>query len=592
MIHKISQHCLLFVYLMIATFLSAGCAFFSSNSSSSQKPYYEQLNLIKLTLNSDEQPLKQKEAKHYIANVYISSNDPKIILGNYMQTTASSSVLLDSNYSFKDRIERYSTVNPQNQLLPFTIYFAVNNTQRSCQILLKTLQDKRGKPQVVPVSFLNDFNANGVNLGQQVPCFNDPDYSLVASNSSNVIILQRTKFSQYKLRCEFFNDVLSLQTNSLNFYIADKTVDGLENLNVMHSVPILGDNTYGSRMYTKTSIDDITQICEDTLRYHDNSRNTRLVRIRAISKNSDENLDNIPLDIFSFSKNSYKKIDNIVVLGDSISDNGNLYNMSFDFAPNRNSWYEGRFTNGPVWADYLSQNMKVNMVDLAIGGVKTTNQMFVEKMDIIQLMLFSPYSQINYIPFYIRQDLHKTLFFVTIGGNDIFSVEGLPSAKAYQKIDKTIDNYELIVRKMLDFGAENIILVEVPELGKLPHYHNKGGAVISMSNYSNYYNGKMQLMRDKIYKEFKDKGIKIFVYHLVEFLNKDFKAQNIPISCLNVTEFNDEEKTDVDYTSKQGDFIKGCPDTIYWDDIHPTTYVHKKVAADLYRFILTHWYLI
>lgn len=592
MIDKISQHCLLVVYLMIATFISTGCAFFSSSNNSSQKPYYEQLNLIKLTLNSDEQPLKQKEAKHYISNVYISSNDPKIILGNYMQTTASSSVLLDSNYSFKDKIERYSTVNPQNQLLPFTIYFAVNNTQRSCQILLKTLKDKRGKPQVVPVSFLNDFNDNGVNLGQQVPCFNDPDYSLVVSNSSNVIILQHTKFSHYKLRCEFFNDALSLQANSLNFYIADKTVDGLESLNVMHSVPILGNNTYGSRMYTKTSIDDITQICEDTLRYHDNSRNTRLVRVRAISKNSDESLDNIPLDIFSFSKNSYKKIDNIVVLGDSISDNGNLYNMSFDFAPNRNSWYEGRFTNGPIWADYLSQNMKVNMVDLAIGGVKTTNQMLIEKMDIIQLMLFSPYSQINYIPFYIRQDLHKTLFFVTIGGNDVFSVDGLPPAKAYQKIDKTIDNYELTVRKMIDFGAENIILIEVPELGKLPHYHNKGGAIISMTNYSNYYNGKMQIMRDKLYKEFKEKGVKIFVYHLVEYLQKDFKAQNIPISCLNVTEFNDEEKTDVDYTSKQGDFIKGCPDTMYWDDIHPTTYVHKKVAADIYKFILTHWYLI
>jgi thermolabile hemolysin len=592
MIEKISQHCLLVVYLVMTTFLSTGCAFFSFSSNSSQKPYYEQLNLIKLTLNSDEQPLTQKEAKHYISNVYISSNDPKIILGNYMQTTASSSVLLDSNYSFKDKIERYSTVNPQNQLLPFTIYFAVNNTQRSCQILLKTLKDKRGKTQVVPVSFLNDFNDNGVNLGQQVPCFNDPDYSLVASNSSNVIILQHTKFSPYKLRCEFFNDALSLQANSLNFYIAEKTVDGLESLNVMHSVPILGNNTYGSRMYTKTSIDDITQICEDTLRYHDNSRNTKLVRVRAISKNSDESLDNIPLDIFSFSKNSYKKIDNIVVLGDSISDNGNLYNMSFDFVPNRNSWYEGRFTNGPVWADYLSQNMKVNNVDLAIGGVKTTNQMLIEKMDIIQLMLFSPYSQINYIPFYIRQDLRKTLFFVTIGGNDIFSVDELPPAKAYQKLDKTIDNYELTVRKMIDFGAENIILIEVPELGKLPHYHNKGGAVISMTNYSNYYNGKMQLMRDKIYKEFKEKGVKIFVYHLVEYLQKNFKAQNIPISCLNVTEFNDEEKTDVDYTSKQGDFIKGCPDTIYWDDIHPTTYVHKKVAADIYRFILTHWYLI
>lgn len=579
------------IFLLLCLMVNTGCAYFSTNPV--QKTYYEQLNLIKLTLNSDAQPMyKGQSNKEYISNVYISSNDPKIILGNYMQTTASSSVLLDNKYSFKDRIERYSTVNPQNQLLPFTIYFSINNSQKSCQILLKTLQDKRGKSQVVPVSYLNDFNDNGVNLEQQVPCFNDPDYSLVATNNSNVIILQKTKWSKYQLRCEYFNDGLSLQANSLNFYIADKTIDGVENINVMHSVPILGDSTYGSRLFTKNSMEEISQICQDTIKYHDNSKNTVLAKVRALSLNRDEDLDNIPLDIYSFAKNNYKKIDTLVVLGDSISDNGNLYNMSFNFAPNKSSWYEGRFTNGPVWADYLAQSMRVNLIDLAIGGAKTNNQMIKEKLDIVELMIFSPYSQINYIPFYVRNDAHKTLFFITLGGNDLFDVERTPAAKAYQKIDKIVDNYELSLRKLLDFGAENIIMVEVPELGRLPHYHDYPQTSVIMINYTQYFNKKLSVLRDKISKEYKDKGVKIFVYHLVDYLNKDLRAQNVAISCLNVTEFNDNAKTDVDYTSKQGGFMRGCTDTIYWDDIHPTTYTHKKVSQDLYHFILSHWYLI
>src|SRR4029079_65507 len=46
-------------------------------------------------------------------------------------------------------------------------------------------------------------------------------------------------------------------------------------------------------------------------------------------------------------------ITKIVILGDSLSDNGNVFKLLFKIIPKCPPYYEGRFTNGPVWAEYF-----------------------------------------------------------------------------------------------------------------------------------------------------------------------------------------------------------------------------------------------
>src|SRR5690606_33362232 len=69
----------------------------------------------------------------------------------------------------------------------------------------------------------------------------------------------------------------------------------------------------------------------------------------------------------------------LVVFGDSLSDMGNIAQASVDIFPGR-YYYNGRFSNGPVWVESLSVGLGLGELqrstagggDFAYGGAKTT----------------------------------------------------------------------------------------------------------------------------------------------------------------------------------------------------------------------------
>ncbi len=67
--------------------------------------------------------------------------------------------------------------------------------------------------------------------------------------------------------------------------------------------------------------------------------------------------------------------DSIVAFGDSLMDNGNLYGMTGGAMPPSPPYWEGRFSNGPVWVEYLADSMGLSdqLYDFAVGGSTTAN---------------------------------------------------------------------------------------------------------------------------------------------------------------------------------------------------------------------------
>src|SRR3954468_4438171 len=57
----------------------------------------------------------------------------------------------------------------------------------------------------------------------------------------------------------------------------------------------------------------------------------------------------------------------IVVFGDSLSDTGNVNNQTFGISPG-SGYYEGRFSNGPVWVEGLATNLGVAAPTYSRGG--------------------------------------------------------------------------------------------------------------------------------------------------------------------------------------------------------------------------------
>lgn len=64
--------------------------------------------------------------------------------------------------------------------------------------------------------------------------------------------------------------------------------------------------------------------------------------------------------LFSFmlpTKASAVSFDQLYVFGDSLSDTGNIYNATSQTYPPSPPYYDGRFSNGPIWVDYLGDQL-------------------------------------------------------------------------------------------------------------------------------------------------------------------------------------------------------------------------------------------
>ena len=65
---------------------------------------------------------------------------------------------------------------------------------------------------------------------------------------------------------------------------------------------------------------------------------------------------------------SASSFSSVIVYGDSLSDNGNLYALSGDTYPPSPPYYDGRFSNGPVAVEQLAADLGVPLYDFAVAG--------------------------------------------------------------------------------------------------------------------------------------------------------------------------------------------------------------------------------
>ncbi|KAF9109545.1 hypothetical protein BGX30_008365, partial [Mortierella sp. GBA39] len=65
------------------------------------------------------------------------------------------------------------------------------------------------------------------------------------------------------------------------------------------------------------------------------------------------------------------RIKSLVVFGDSFSDTGNVLEISKHTWPLPAFYPGGRFSGGPVWADYVAKDRRLNLTNFAYGGATT-----------------------------------------------------------------------------------------------------------------------------------------------------------------------------------------------------------------------------
>ncbi len=243
----------------------------------------------------------------------------------------------------------------------------------------------------------------------------------------------------------------------------------------------------------------------------------------------------------------------VVVYGDSLSDNGNLFG-AIDYPPP--PYWNGRFSNGPVAVEQLAGDLGVGLTDWAWGGATSGIGNVVDGGDEQNLGLLGlPGMTTSYaltVGSITPQMAAGSLFMVWGGAND-FSSNGL----TMQTADNAVNYIMGIVNGLQAIGVQHIFVPGMPDLGKTPEYISQGHGSLG-SAISAYFNSELV-------QALQGKNVQYFdTYALMD----DVIANPTKYGFTNVT---DPCFDGINVCSNPNQYL-------FWDDFHPTTYADSILA--------------
>lgn len=279
---------------------------------------------------------------------------------------------------------------------------------------------------------------------------------------------------------------------------------------------------------------------------------------------------------------------NIVVVGDSVSDNGNIpkdfgtttaLGSVFPFSP---PYYGNRFSNGPVYAEYLNGllNVKTPLVDVAVGGAFTG-------VGTILPTAIAPAGQggmSNQIDALVAAGTKastKSLYVVFGGANDYFNFLGgavaAPGLSAAQvtnlvnaQVATTVSNLVTDVTRLYALGARNFVVPNLQDLGNTPSYNSSTEKAIA-SQVSLAHNAALESAMAGLAAQL----------HINIVMPDSFTAdQNILANPAKYGFTNVTDQCKAGTTGLPG-AVCATPSTYrYWDAVHPTAAAHLLIAED------------
>lgn len=316
----------------------------------------------------------------------------------------------------------------------------------------------------------------------------------------------------------------------------------------------------------------------------------------------------LPLKLFAATP-----LDQIVVFGDSLSDNGRIYSIfnnahkvipSIPIFPKSPPYYQGRFSNGPVWAEDLGADLNLRLYDYSMGGAWMesfwqTGIPFPWSLDV----LLSNYLTENLFD----QNKAKHLFVIWAGGNDYLnnrlSVDWATS--------QAINALRVYIEKLVLFGAKHIVIMNLPDLGTIPYSLTKGSDYSTrLTQLTQMHNLKLSVMLSQEIRF--HKNVNFILFDSYSFQQKilsnpeQFHFKNVKDACytgsitlkdsaelkainekLNIDVANNPELHAAFAASQATDpQICDAPDSyIFWDSIHPSEAMHQLIAQQMVQVL-------
>jgi phospholipase/lecithinase/hemolysin len=279
-----------------------------------------------------------------------------------------------------------------------------------------------------------------------------------------------------------------------------------------------------------------------------------------------------------------QKIEQIYTFGDSLSDVGNVFNATSQInnvgtppAP----YFNGRFSNGPLWVEYLATRLKIpqpapyttlppgsfnspNGINYAFGGSSSglNNATFPTAPlpgTLAQVNLFTSSLTANQ-----QSASPKALYIVWTGANDyLFGNVTNPQ--------QPVDNISKAITALAAKGAKNIMVLNLADLGKLPGTRSSQFSP-QLTTLTNAHNLALSRAIANLNRSLP--SVNIIPVDVNTLLATAVKFPGV-FGFTNVTEACFKNNT---VCAKPNQYL-------FWDDFHPTTSAHRQIQL-LALFVL------
>ena len=267
---------------------------------------------------------------------------------------------------------------------------------------------------------------------------------------------------------------------------------------------------------------------------------------------------------------------NLFVFGDSLVDSGNardarIASGGVDPAPPSQGYYEGRFSNGYNFADYLSLSISgtpataylAGGTNFSVGGAQAAEVVgdaspsFAEQIGTFKASgsVFDP----------------NSLVLVTLGGNDVRGELGkLGTIPGYKpNLTPALDAFNAGLTSLVALGARNIVVTGLPDIGQIPAVTLLGipglapaGTQLSFQLNQSFAQAVSSFAAPT------DLNLQFFdLFSYQASIYADPTAFGLP-ATLNTT----------DACIRIPGAAPACNGLVYFDTIHPTTQVHHAIA--------------
>ena len=169
--------------------------------------------------------------------------------------------------------------------------------------------------------------------------------------------------------------------------------------------------------------------------------------------------------------------DNLVVFGNSITDTGNVFGLTGEAFPPAPLYFEGRFSDGEVWIDRLSEDLDIDLdnfysqntdptassgLNFAVGGATTGTS------SLGGSMFPGVTTQVdNYLSFLGDNTIDEsTLVVLWAGENDY--VESVQTQGTILNPTVPVGNIASSLTRLIDAGATNIFVPNLVNLNQVP----------------------------------------------------------------------------------------------------------------------------